>query len=176
MDFDFEKTMAMLSGQSAQDFDANQVSDADKTIINNAIELVYSGLALQQWLTNVTLGVAWNQAFDIMRDMIFSVPFENIMTRYVQWATFDHIRKMKIKITSAAHTNEYIKCPPEKRQTWAVDANTKIQNGMEIIKRKISDYNPNAPRVPVTPSMTPVFREILNTREHNRQHEREREK
>ena len=96
MDFDFEKTLAMLSGQSAQDFDAVQINDADKTIINNAVEVLFTGISLQQWLTGVQLGVAWTKSFDILRDIVFAIPIENLATKYVRFATFEHIRKMKI--------------------------------------------------------------------------------
>ena len=177
MDMDFERTLAMLSGQSAQEFEACQLGDADKQIIDNAIEVLYSGLSLQKWLDGLTLGAAWLAAMDALRDAIFAIPINNPATNYVRYAAFEHIRKMKIKMTSVAHTNEYINCPPEKRQQWLDDANTKIQNGMDIIRRKIMDFVPggNVHRA-ATPSMTPVFREILNTKTMERQHERERKK
>lgn len=177
MDFDFEKTLAMLSGQSAQDFEAVQISEADKTIINNAIEVLFTGISLQQWLTGVQLGQAWLKSFDILRDVVFSIPIENLATKYVRWATFEHIRKNKIKMTSVAHTNEYIKCPPEKRDAWNADAETKIQDGLDIIRRKIMEFSPvGTPRKPATPSTTPQFKEIFNSRGNDRQREREREK
>lgn len=175
MDTDFEKTLAMLAGQSAADFDANQLSDADKTIINNAIEVLYSGLSLQQWLSGGTLGQAWLGAMDKLRNAIFAIPVENAATKYVRYATFEHIRKTKIKMTSVAHTNEYIKCPPEKFDTWMEDANTKIQNSMEIIRRKIMEFASDVPRQPTTPSITPQFHEILNTKTIKRQNEYQRE-
>ena len=178
MDIDFEKTLAMLSGQSAAEFDARQLSDADKQIIDNAIGVLYSGLSLLKWLDGGTLGSAWLAAMDALRDAIFSIPVNNMATNYVRYATFEHIRKMKIKMTSVAHTNEYIKCPPEKRAAWTEDANTKIQNGMDIIRRKIMDWAPGTPQTPMPQSQAPIFHEILNTRimERERQHEREREK
>ena len=175
MDFDFEKTLAMLSGQSAQDFDAVQITDADKTIINNAVELLFTGISLQQWLTGVQLGVAWTKSFDILRDIVFAIPAENPATKYVRFATFEHIRKMKIKMTSAAHTNEYIKCPPGKRDEWNADAETKIQNGMEIIRRKIMEFTPGSvARTSATPSIMPQFKEIFNSRDYEREREREK--
>lgn len=179
MDMEFEKTLAMLSGQSAQDFDAIQICDADKTIINNAIEVLFTGISLQQWLTGAQLGQAWVKACDILRDIVFSIPIENHATKYVRWATFEHIRKTKIKMTSVAHTNEYIKCPPDKRDAWMADAETKIQDGTDIIRRKIMEFTPGAAvRKPATPSLTPQFKEIFDSRkyENQREHEREREK
>ena len=174
MDFEFEKTLAMLSGQSAQDFDALQISEDDKTIINNAIEVLFTGICLQQWLTGIQLGQAWTKSFDILRDTIFAIPVENLMTRHVRWATFEHIRKAKIKMTAVAHTNEYIKCPDEKRDAWNADAEAKIQNGLEIIRRKILGFAPGAARRATTPSLTPQFREIVYTRDREREREREK--
>ena len=174
MDTDFEKTLAMLSGQSAHEFDSLQVSDADKTIINNAIEVLFTGISLQQWLGGVQLGVAWTKSFDILRDIVFAIPIENLATKYVRFATFEHIRKMKIKMTATAHTNEYIKCPPEKRDAWNADAESKIQNGLEIIRRKIMEFSPGGARKAATPSMTPRFQEIFNSRDYEREREREK--
>ena len=176
MDMEFEKTLAMLSGQSAEDFEASQLSDADKTIINNAIEVLYSGLALQQWLGGVTLGQAWTGAMDALRDTVFAIPVENTATKYTRYATFEHIRKMKIKMTSVAHTNKYINCPPDKFDAWTLDANTKIQNGMDIIRRKIMEFTSGTPRKAVTPSVTPQFHEIINSKTLERQHEHQRER
>lgn len=174
MDTDFEKTLAMLSGQSAQEFDSLQVSDADKTIINNAIEVLFTGISLQQWLRGVQLGEAWNKSFDIIRDTVFAIPVQNLMTKYVQFATFEHIRKTKIKMTSTAHTNEYIKCPDNKRGAWNADAESKIQNGLEIIRRKIMEFSPGGAHKAATPSMTPRFQEIFNSRDYEREREREK--
>lgn len=175
MDFDFEKTLAMLSGQSAQDFDAVQINDADKTIINNAVEVLFTGISLQQWLTGVQLGVAWTKSFDILRDIVFAIPIENLATKYVRFATFEHIRKMKIKMTATAHTNEYIKCPPEKREAWNADAESKIQDGLDIIRRKIMEFAPGGmTRTGTTPSTMPQFQEIFNSRDYEREREREK--
>lgn len=176
MDTDFEKTLAMLSGQSAQEFDSLQVSDADKTIINNAIEVLFTGISLQQWLGGVQLGEAWNKSFDVIRDMVFSIPVQNLMTKYVQVATFEHIRKIKIKMTSTAHTNEYIKCPNDKRGAWNADAESKIQNGLEIIRRKIMEFSPGATPKNATPGLTPQFHEMFNSRTNEHEHTRERTK
>ncbi len=172
MDLEFEKTLAMLAGQSAQEFDAVQVSDADKTIINNAIEVLFTGISLKQWMTGVQLGVAWTKSFDILRDTVFAIPVENAATKYVRVATFEHIRKTKIKMTSAAHTNEYIKCPDDKRDAWNADADSKIQNAMEIIRRKIMEFTPGAAPKTTTPGLTPQFHEIFNSREYDRERER----
>ena len=68
MDFDFEKTIAMLDGKSAQDFEANQITDKDREIVAHAIDVLFTGLALREWLGNVTLGVAWLRAMDMLRD------------------------------------------------------------------------------------------------------------
>ena len=176
MDLDFEKTLAMLSGQSAQEFDAQQLSDADKTIIDNAIEVLFTGISLQQWLNGGTLGNAWIKSMDILRDSIFAIPVENMATKYVRFATFEHIRKTKIKMTSVAHTNEYIKCPDDKRDAWHADAQAKIQNGMEIIRRKIMEFAPGATPKKANPTVMPKFQEIFNSREYDREREREREK
>ena len=42
MDFDFEKTVAMLDGTSAQDFAANQITDKDREIIAHGIDMLFT--------------------------------------------------------------------------------------------------------------------------------------
>ena len=176
MDKDLEKTLALLAGQSAQDFESAQLSDADKMIINSAIETLYAGLSLQKWLADVSLATAWQNAMDALRDTVVAIPVENSATRYVRWAAFDYIRRMKIKMTTVGHTNEFIKCPAEKRNAWAADADSKINAGIEILRRKILEYE-SGYKVPVTPVLNVMAQEVVRSRNVPQQEkERERER
>lgn len=177
MDFDFEKTIAMLDGKSAQDFEANQITDKDREIVAHAIDVLFTGLALREWLGNVTLGVAWLRAMDMLRDTVFSIPVKNLMTDCVRCAAFDYIRKKKMQMTAIAHTNEYIKCPVEKRDAWIVDAENKIADGSEILRRLIMDFQPRvAYAMTERASMTGIRLHPENARECEREMIRERKK
>ncbi len=175
MDFDFEKTIAMLDGKSAQDFEANQITDKDREIVAHAIDVLFTGLALREWLGNVTLGVAWNRAFDALRDVVFSIPIKNLMTDCVRCAAFDYIRRKKMQMTAIAHTNEYIKCPVEKHGLWMADAENKIADGAEILRRLITEFQPRVSyAMTERASMTGIRLHPENARECEREMIRER--
>ncbi len=140
MDADFAKTMAMLGGQSAQSFDARTITEQDKVIIKNAIEELFAGLSLQQWLGGVTLQDAWSQAFDKMRDMTFAISTVNAMTRHVWRAVFDFIRIKRSQLITVQHPKECLNCQPEQRIAWTSEAESKIHNSIEIIKQKITAF------------------------------------
>ena len=177
MDFEFEKTIAMLDGTSGQDFEANQITDKDREIVAHAIDMLFTGLALREWLANVTLGVAWTRAFDALRDIVFSIPIKNLMTDCVRCAAFDYIRRKKIQMTAIAHTNEYIKCPLEKRDAWLREAESKIADGSEILRRIITEFQPRVSySMTERPSMTGIKLHPENMRECEREFARERKK
>lgn len=177
MDFDFEKTVAMLDGTSAQDFAANQITDKDREIIAHGIDMLFTGLALREWLGRITLGESWMRAFDALRDIVFSIHVKNLMTDCVRTMAFDYIRKKKIQMTAIAHTNEYIKCPPDKYATWMGSAETKINDGIEILRRIIMDFQPCVTYAMTSrASMTGIQLRAENMREHDRDRIHDRKK
>ena len=146
MSMDFEKTMAMLSGQSVDAFMQNQLTDQDKAQIDNAIDTLFSGLSLKNWLDGGTLGNAWTNALDTLRDVVFAFPYNNPATKYAQSAVFIHRQKWHIQIVASRDAQETIKCPANQRDAWYQDANIKIQNSVEILRQKISDFESDTPR------------------------------
>ena len=83
MSMDFEKTMAILNGQSVESFMKSQLTEQDKTQIDNAIDVLFSGLSLRNWLGGVKLRDAWTSALDTLRDAIFAVRFGFLFPRFV---------------------------------------------------------------------------------------------
>ena len=165
MDKDFEKTLALLDGQTVDAYIRSQLSDTDKQQIDSAIEILFSGFSLQKWLSGVTLGEAWKMALDLVRDYVFSFTMSNPATTYARTATFQHRKQWMVKIVSALHANEIINCPPEKFSAWQEDASIKIQNGADMLRNVITNFS--APSAPVKTSASfPTFRTIDMSKTH----------
>ena len=96
MDMDFEKTLAMLGGQSPNEFTKSRLQDADRQQIDDAIEILFSGLALQKWLRGGILRDAWESALDVVRATIFEIQINNPATSYAREAVFFHRRKWHV--------------------------------------------------------------------------------
>lgn len=50
MDMDFEKTLAILNGESVEDIEVAQLTELDRLQVSNAVDLIFQGLSLQNWL------------------------------------------------------------------------------------------------------------------------------
>ena len=59
MSLDFDKTIAILNGQTVEHFMKSQLTEQDKTQIDNAIDVLFSGLSLRNWLDDIKLREAW---------------------------------------------------------------------------------------------------------------------
>ncbi len=178
MDMEFEKTLAILGGQSADAFIKSQLSDTDKAQIDSAIDLMFSGLSLHNWLAGGTLGNAWSGALDTVREYVFSFMENNPATNYARTATFAHRRKWHVQIVSSIHANDTIRCPSDKFSAWQDDANAKIQDGAEMLRAKIAEFasKPAVRRLPQT--INPIVRDAIKSRtigerEHEHEHVRE---
>lgn len=146
MDMDFEKALSLLNGETNETFLQRQLSDADCTQIENAIDTIFSGLSLEKWLDGDTLTQAWAKSLDKIRDLVFSIPDTNSATHYARNYVFVHRRKWHVKIVSCHRPNELINCPPEKRNSWTDDAKMKIQVGTELLYEKLKNFSCTTPR------------------------------
>lgn len=178
MDSGLDKTLALINGQSPSDYEMTQLTDADKAQIENAIDVLFSGLSLRNWLSGGTLGDAWSAALDKLRDMVFSIPIDNVASKYARAITFKHRAKWLNKINLTLHVNEKIQCSDLQRPVWQADAETKIRNGLEILQRKIAEYSTATPRKPATPDLTHVFKQVYQEKsshsiQRNYEHTRE---
>lgn len=178
MDKDFEKTLAMLNGESVEHFETSQLSDTDRTQITNALDLIFQGLSLRNWLGGGILRDAWQNALDQIRDMVFAIDNVNAATIFARAAVFDMRTIWLDKMRTAPRTNMPIQCPESKRDAWIADADAKIQNGTELLMHKINSFVSGTPRGDNTQSvkLSPVaFKEVFNSRckqEHQRVRER----
>ncbi|MBQ8256253.1 MAG: hypothetical protein IJY99_04830 [Alphaproteobacteria bacterium] len=178
MALEFEKTMAILSGQTVDSFLSHQLTERDKTQIRNAIDLLFSGLSLRNWLAGGVLRDAWQNALDTLRDMIFEIPQNNPATTFMRNAVFEHRAKWHIQIIASRNADDLIKCPIEEYEQWLNNANTKINEATRILRQKVIDFDSGTP---IHPVQTPETRNTskMHTRgeyEREREHVREREK
>ncbi|MEE1110938.1 MAG: hypothetical protein UIH99_01870 [Alphaproteobacteria bacterium] len=174
MSIEFDKTIAMLGGQSVNSYLETQLSERDKTQINNAIELIFSGLSLKNWLDGGTLGEAWSKALDSVREITFAITNKNPAVTYAQAETFRHRTRWKSTIVMSHDATKTIKCPADQRDNWYAQANEKTQNGIEILRNKIAAFESVTPRKPVVSIQKTINFEL--TRQQERENERELER
>ena len=167
---DFETTMAMIGDKNPTEFKLNTVSDADRARIDNALESVFQGLSLLNWLDGVKLGDAWRAALDTMRPIGLDMPDDNPAVIYLRHANFRHIKNWECKIIASRNSGDYIKCAQAQIPQWRDRGKSQVQAGMQIIQRTIAAFTPTVR----TPQQTRTTN--IHQREHTREREREREK
>lgn len=178
MDAQFEKTLALLAGESIECFEMRSLSDAERTNIKNALDTMFQGHSLLAWLGGVTLGTAWKSAIKSVREAVFEIAIVNTATQFARQQTFALQIEWEQKLTTAAHTNTLIQCPDGKRGEWTADAKLKITTGMEMLMNVISGFATGTPRchpesAPIT--IAPNFCQIFDSRnEQENEYVRER--
>lgn len=178
MDAQFEKTLALLAGESIECFEMRSLSDAERTNIKNALAMMFQGYSLQEWLGGCTLGESWKKALTAVRNTVFEISTINTATQFARQQTFALQIEWEQKLTTAAHTNTLIQCPDDKRGEWTADAKLKITTGMEMLMNVISGFATGTPRchpesAPIT--IAPNFRQIFDSRnEQENEYVRER--
>ena len=173
MNFEFEKLMAKVSGENTENFAKRVLSESDKHQIGFALNQMFVGLSLLEWMKHVTLANAWRASLDKMRDFVFSIDGQNYVLEYLRAAVFEHRQKMQKLFTDSLYANEYIHYPTEQFPELKKSAYEKIQNALEILKNILS--NPNDTKTEKTPENIDVqILQRFNEREHNREHEHER--
>ena len=181
MDLDFEKTIAMLNGESVDNIELAQLTELDRIQITNALDLIFQGLSLRNWLAGGVLRDAWQNALDQLREYVFSISVNNAAILYARQVTFDMRDTWTDKMRTAPRTNMLIQCPDDKRDEWANNAEVKIQNGVDLLMQKINGFvtgTPNAPKNATLAQSTPTFQQIFDSRvrdENQRVRERKRQ-
>lgn len=178
MTMEFDKTMAILGGKTVDSFLSRQLTERDKTQIRNAIDLLFSGLSLRNWLAGGVLRDAWQNALDTLRDMIFEIPQNNPATTFMRNAVFEHRAKWHVQIIASRNADDLIKCPIEEFEQWQNSANTKINEATRILRQKVIDFDSDTPRTTVaqTPIKNIDMLRTMGEREHEHERVREREK
>ena len=180
MDLDFEKTMAMLNGESAENIEIDQLGELDRIQITNALDLIFQGLSLRNWLAGGVLRDAWQNALDQLREWVFSIQTINPITVFARSVTFDMRTTWTEKMRTAPRTNMLIQCPNDKYDEWANSAEAKIQNGIDLLMDKIKAFNSgvaNSQKKTVLTQNAPTFQQVFDSRvRDDNQRVREREK
>ena len=179
MDINFEKTLAMLNGESVDGMEIATLCELDRIQITNALELIFQGLSLRNWLAGGVLRDAWQNALDQLREMIFSISNVNAVTIFARQVAFDMRTTWTEKMRTAPRTNMLIQCPDDQRADWLNNAEIKIQNGTDLLMQKINNFTtgtPNTIHTNVTSGHAPEFQQIFDSRvrdENQRVRERE---
>ncbi len=173
MDAQFDKMISMLSGMTSEEFLNKQLSDSEKQQIETAIDLMFNGLSQRNWINGGTLSEAWLAALDTVRDTVFAFMQNNPATRYARNATFDHRKKWRSMAITSLEGTRTLNCPPEKKTAWIEDANTKIQNGYEILQQIIIRFESGTARVPQQQNIIQRAQNIKTMDEREHVHERE---
>lgn len=177
MNQDFEKTLALLAGEDISVMEINKLSEVDRTQISNAIDLIFQGLSLQNWLAGGTLSEAWNTALDQLREYVFSIPVQNPATKFAHRATFDLRMTWQEKMRTAPHTNMPIQCPADQRADWQENAERKIQNGVDLLAHVIKNFAPGTPKQPPKQTITQTLtNEQIKQKYMERENQRVRER
>lgn len=178
MDMDFEKTLAILNGESVEDIEVAQLTELDRLQVSNAVDLIFQGLSLQNWLGGGVLRDAWQNALDQLRDMVFSIEVINPVTLYARNVTFEMRTMWTEKMRTAPHTNMAIQCNDAQRADWADSAKFKIQTGTNLLMKKINDFNAGTSNTVknTVSGHVPTFQQMFDSRmEQENQRVRERE-
>ncbi len=179
MDINFEKTLAMLNGESVDGMEIATLCELDRIQITNALELIFQGLSLRNWLAGGVLRDAWQNALDQLREMIFSISNVNAVTIFARQVAFDMRTTWTEKMRTAPRTNMLIQCPDDQRADWLNNAEIKIKNGTDLLMQKINNFTtgtPNTIHTNVTGGHAPEFQQIFDSRvrdENQRVRERE---
>ena len=182
MDINFEKTLAMLNGESVDGMEIATLCELDRIQITNALELIFQGLSLRNWLAGGVLRDAWQNALDQLREMIFSISNVNAVTIFARQVTFDMRTTWTEKMRTAPRTNMLIQCPDDQRADWLNNAEIKIKNGTDLLMQKINNFTtgtPNTIHTNATSGHVPEFQQIFDSRvrdENQRVRERESRK
>ena len=168
MNIEFERSMAMLSGQSNAKFDLNRLSDGDRAEINHALDMLMEGLSLQNWLTGGTLRCAWGNTIEQVRIFVAKFTEINPAVRYVRDTSHEKCQKMDMMRTTSVDGDRHINCPVDERDNWTAMAAQKIQYGTTTIARKIKEFVSGTPRA-TTPQVRAPQMQISRERERERE-------
>lgn len=178
MNNELEKRLAMISGKSPDEYDVQLLSDIDRQQITDAIEMLFSGLTLSSWLTGGTLGKAWRDGYNYIRDFVYKMPSDNSVVVYLKQITVSYLSRWDFMIVSSNNFNDLIKCPDDQKEEWNARANWQINEGQNIILTKIAKFKAGgvAPKQPVANQkvVESLAREMMEKERVNQREERSR--
>jgi hypothetical protein len=148
MDTNLQKMMSVISGKSRDEFELGHVSDTDKKQLLYALETLFSGLTLLNWLDGGRLLDAWKKSLNQMRAMIFEIKETNPVVMFLRLSVFDSNASWIKTMTQSDSSNELIQCPENGRDEWKKHADTQITEAVSIIRQKIDDFTYGQPKLP----------------------------
>jgi hypothetical protein len=181
MNSELEKNLAMISGKTADEIAANQLSDIDRAQMSNALDTLFSGLTMLNWLNGGGLGDAWSVSLDQLRKMVYGITDVNPAVVFLRQLTADHRLKWQKTIASGVNFNEHINCSANNRKEYVDHANAQIEEGVSILRQKISEFNSGEARTVRTDSDRAhtqngeILRVLVNERSEN-EHTKDRQR
>jgi hypothetical protein len=145
MNNELEKNLALISGKTPDEIAANQLSDIDRAQMSNALDTLFSGLTLSNWLNGGGLGDAWNISLDQLRKMIYEITDVNPAVVCLRQLAAEHRIKWQKTIASGVNFNEHLNCSAGGRKEYAAHAQGQIDEGMSVLRQKISEFDSDAP-------------------------------
>ncbi len=175
MNIELENIFAKISGENIDNISLRVIRDTDKAQVNLALNEMFSGLSLLEWMNKITLADAWKIAMDKLRDYIFSITEQTYIVDYLRHAVFDFRHKTLNDLQSSIHANEFIQYPSSKYPELEKSARIKIQKGIDIIQNLLAQP---AYKHPVKNNTKTAVRANMmqRTKEIEREYERERVK
>lgn len=173
MDIELENIFAKISGENIDYASLRVISDTDKAQVDFALNEIFSGLSLLEWMNKCTLTDAWKIALDKLRGYIFSITEQTYIVDYLRHAVFDFRHKKLRDLQSSIHANEYIQCSTNKYNELEEQANSKIQTGVDIIRDLLA--NPEYKQPITNNTKTAVQTNVMqHTKENEKEYERVR--
>jgi len=176
MDIELEKKLAIIGGQSPEEFDRNQLAESDRVLISNALDILFSGLSLSNWLDGGTLYDAWQKSLKQIHGLVYEIKAINSAVMYLRAAALDQRNRQSNMMISSRNSNNLIQCPSQSRDGWRAHADSQINEGIAIIRQKIEEFDTDAPRAAAAqknnqPDMDRnlMRQEMGRTREHERE-------
>jgi len=173
MDFDLEQILAKVSGENTENFSTVVISDADKSQLDFALNEIFSGLTLLEWLDKKTLSDSWKIALNKLREYVFSIKDNSYVVDYLRHAVFDSKTLPLRHLASSVHANEFIQCPKNKRAELEQSAQMKIKTGKDIIQNMVSasNYQHGAKKI-IKTNMNNNTNVVSNSKDYDLEYER----
>lgn len=172
-----EKAVSMINGVSSIQFEASLVSEADKTQIRAALDSLFSGHSLSEWIKGGHLGKAQESAAAKIRRIIAEITQSNSAVMFLRNMAWPALR-IKINSLAANETaREYCMASESQKRGFAEYAAGEINHGMAVLKEIMEKYETSAPRAdrPAQKLNDKVINKIMSEKIMSRVRENERE-
>jgi hypothetical protein len=173
-----EKAISMITGTSAKQYEASQVSELDKARIRDALNSLFSGFSLIEWVNGKHLGKSQELALIKIRQIIAEIQNNNSAISFIRNFALMEI-KTKVNSLSLNDTSrEFCSVSNDKqKQDFIEYANNQINQGMATLKEIIEKYD-TTPKTsqPIKKLNTEIINKVVCRDKELEREEREKER